>query len=276
MLTVTFLNQKGGVGKTSSCHHLAGILALTGRRVLLVDIDPQASLTQGFFGPEATRALLPELTFAAVLDPDLDPNPDALIIPTGFDSISIIRGSGRVNQFNLPPCELWTQSQYSLRELLATIDGEYDVALLDCPPNLNLCAWSALTASDAVVVPLQAEDYGAQGIHAIQLAVRAVQGSVNPRLRLLGYLITMFDRRFSIHIAYETILRQSYGSDVFTNQVPSSIDFKAAVAERKPISHYKPRSAAAKAVQVVAEELLERAAAAGLIAGPALVERGAA
>jgi chromosome partitioning protein len=163
-----------------------------------------------------------------------------------------------------------------LRELLATIDGEYDVALLDCPPNLNLCAWSALTASDAVVVPLQAEDYGAQGIHAIQLAVRAVQGSVNPRLRLLGYLITMFDRRFSIHIAYETILRQSYGSDVFTNQVPSSIDFKAAVAERKPISHYKPRSAAAKAVQVVAEELLGRAAAAGLIDGPALVERGAA
>ena len=127
MLTVTFLNQKGGVGKTSSCHHLAGILALTGRGVLLVDIDPQASLTQGYFGPEATRALLPELTFAAVLDPDLDPNPDALIIPTGFDRISIIRGSGRVNQFNLPPCELWAQSQYNLRELLAT-GGEYDVA----------------------------------------------------------------------------------------------------------------------------------------------------
>jgi chromosome partitioning protein len=112
-------------------------------------------------------------------------------------------------------------------------------------------------------VPLQAEDYGAQGLEPVQEAVAGVQGGPNPALRLLGYLVTMFDRRLGIHLAYESLLRELYGEAVFAAAFPLAKDFKEAVAARQPISHYKPRSAAAKAARVVADELLERVARSG-------------
>src|SRR3954471_4716280 len=98
---ITMLNQKGGVGKTSTCHHLAGTLALMGRRVLLADNDPQASLTQGFWGPQATRALTPEQTIASVYRGDL-PLPDAIIRPTGIPGIDLVPGSRHATAFNVP------------------------------------------------------------------------------------------------------------------------------------------------------------------------------
>src|SRR5258708_39510601 len=93
MLTMTFLNQKGGVGKTSTCFHLSGALARLGKRVLLIDNDPQGSLTQGFFGPSGLRSIRPELTITAAYDPESDPAPEAPIRPTGFDRIAIAPGS---------------------------------------------------------------------------------------------------------------------------------------------------------------------------------------
>ena len=148
-----------------------------------------------------------------------------------------------------------------MRDFLAEARDGYDLVLIDCPPNLHLCSWAALVAADAVVVPLQAEDYGAQGIASVQEAVAAVRSHANPSLHLLGYLITMFDKRLGIHTMYEATLRQLYGADVFTNAFPLAKDYKEAVAARLPISHYKPKSAAAKATAAVAVELLERCAA---------------
>jgi chromosome partitioning protein len=153
--------------------------------------------------------------------------------------------------------------QAGLRDFLAEARDGYDLVLIDCPPNLHLCSWAALVAADAVIVPLQAEDYGAQGIASVQTAVAAVQAHANPALRLLGYLITMYDRRLGIHTMYEGMLRQLYGAAVFAHPFPLAKDFKEAVAARQPISHYKPKSAAAKATAAVAAELLERCTALG-------------
>jgi chromosome partitioning protein len=139
-------------------------------------------------------------------------------------------------------------------------EAEFDVILIDCPPNLHLCSWSALAASDAIVVPLQAEDFGAQGLGPVQAAIKAVREAVNPELRLAGYLVTMYDKRLGIHLAYESMLREMYGAEVFAATFPLAKDFKEAVAARQPISHYKPKSAAAKAAKAVADELLERVA----------------
>ena len=135
---------------------------------------------------------------------------------------------------------------------------EFDLVLIDCPPNLHLCSAAALVASDAIVIPLQAEDFGAQGLGPVRAAISAVQSSANPDLRLAGYLITMYDKRLGIHLAYEGMLREMFKDDVFAAQFPLAKDFKEAVASRQPISHYKPKSAAAKSSQVVAEELLTR------------------
>jgi chromosome partitioning protein len=255
---VTALNQKGGVGKTSTCHHLAGTLAQMGQRILLLDNDPQASLTQGFWGPVATNALDPAGTIAALYAGDA-PFPEQVIRPTGVPGVDIVPGSKRATDFNVPrPHEVDLEVQSCLRTFLDEVRAGYDLVLIDCPPNLHLCSWAALTASTHLLVPLQAEDYGAQGLGPVQEAMDAVTAGPNPRLALLGFLITMFNPRLAIHKLYDQLLREQYGPAVFETRVPYAADYKEAIAQRKPIASYKPRSASAKAIRSLADELLSR------------------
>jgi chromosome partitioning protein len=255
--TIAMLNQKGGVGKTSTCHHLSGTLAKAGKRILLIDADPQASLTQGIWGPDKTRNMLRERTVAALFDDALDPDPNAVIAPTQFPGIHLLPGSDYLTVFNLPEPER-DPRQGAIRDLVGEVRNNYDVILIDCPPNLQLCSWAALMACDGLVVPLQAEDYGAQGIAKIQQAVAMAKAGPNPHMRLLGYLITMFNKSLAIHVAYAENLRSLYGDQVFATVVPLAKDYKEAVAGRLPVAEYKPRSAAAKAISTLADELLKR------------------
>jgi chromosome partitioning protein len=257
-ITISLSNLKGGVGKTSSCHHLGGVLSRMGWRVLLVDNDPQASLTQGFWGPATTKGIDKAASVAAMYDADLAPIPEAIIRPTGFEGLAIIPGSRHLTAYNMTPVGEWAGSERGMREFLGEVRDDYDVTLIDNPPNLHLCTRAALVASDFVVSPVQAEDYGAQGLEPVQEAIADVQAGPNPGLSVAGLLITMYDKRLGIHLAYEAMLRETYGADVFAATFPLAKDFKEAVASRQPISHYKPKSAAAKAVIVVADELLRR------------------
>jgi chromosome partitioning protein len=257
--TICLLNLKGGVGKTSCSYHVGGVLARAGRRVLLVDADPQASLTQGFLGPDATRSLPPAETIASLFDLDQVAIPEALVRHTGFQRLDLLAGSRHLTQVNMLPPESWGELQGGLRDALAELDN-YDVTLIDCPPNLHLCSWAAMAAASHVVVPLQPEDFGSQGLAPVQEAVAAVQGGPNPTLALAGYLLTMVDKRLTVHQTYEALLRELYRNAVFQAVVPRAKDFVEAVAARQPVGDYKPRGAAAKAVQAVADELLERCA----------------
>lgn len=262
--TITLLNQKGGVGKTSTCFHLSATLARAGRRVLLVDNDPQASLTQGFFGPDGMRSIPPRATVAAAYEPDADPAPETLIRPTGVPGVSIVPGSVALTDWNLPPRLDWGGAQFGLRAFLRDVAESFDIALIDCPPNLHLCSCAALIASDRIVVPLQAEDFGSQGLAPVLECVETVQAGANPGLALAGFLLTMFDKRLAVHLTYEAILRESYGTRVFAGNVPRAKDFVEAVACRRPIALHKPRSAAARAVEAVAVEFLDRVGAVAL------------
>jgi chromosome partitioning protein len=255
---LTVLNQKGGVGKTSTCHHVSGTLAQLGQRLLLVDNDPQASLTQGLFGPTVARSLDPATTIAAVLAGEL-PEPSRVIRPSGVVGVDLLPGSGRATSFNVPDPHLadWN-AQVAIRDFLAELRGNYDLVVIDCPPNLHLCSWAALVASDYVLVPLQPEDYGAQGIADVQASIGRVQTGPNPGLRLLGFLITMRSARRTVHQLFEENLRSLYGEAVFRATVPEAPEFPEAIMKRLPISGYKPRGAAAKSIRAVADELLER------------------
>ncbi|MDG3008381.1 ParA family protein [Paludisphaera mucosa] len=266
MLVVTLLNQKGGVGKTTCTHHLSGALAgPLGRRVLVVDADPQASLSQGWFGPAGTRAMPPEETIAEIFAGRL-PYPDQVIRPTPLAGVSILPGSRAAAEWNdSRPLLLPRESRESLRDFLAQVEDDFDIVLVDPPPNLYGASFAALAASDALLVPLQPEDYGAQGIADVLDSLDAVRGEGYP-VELLGYLLTMVAPARALHREYEASLRAAYGEQVFAARLPMRPEFPEAVAHRKTVHQYKPKSAAAKAVLAVAEELLARAAGTSPIA----------
>jgi chromosome partitioning protein len=254
MKSVTLLNQKGGVGKTSTTFHLGGTLAKLGRRVLVIDIDPQATLTQAVFGSDAAYGMDPSRTIAAVLRGD-DPTPERVIRPTPFANLDILPGSGSAKPFNVPEAHLESRvDRTCLRPLLAEVANRYDYVLLDPPPNLHLCSWVALAASHAVLIPMQPEDPGAQGIRDVHDSVRTVREADNPGLRILGYLPTMFKKSLAIHAFYDGQLRELYGELVFAVRVPDAADFKEAFSGRKPVSHHKPKGAAASAIRDLATE----------------------
>jgi chromosome partitioning protein len=270
---ITMLNQKGGVGKTSCTHHLAGTLAAMGRRVLLLDNDPQSSLSQGFWGPQAVRQIDHSETIANIYAGGR-PFPEQVIRPTGIAGIDLVPGSRHASDFNVPrPYEVDPETQSCLRAFLDEAGAAYDMVILDCPPNLHLASWAALTASDYLIVPLQPEDYGAQGIVDVQESVEMVQVGPNPSLALLGFLLTMVAPRKTIHQLYEERLRALYGPAVFSAKVPEAVDYVEAIARRLPIASYKPKGAPAKAIRAVADEIESRISA---MANPTTMQTEAA
>jgi chromosome partitioning protein len=260
--TVCFINQKGGCGKSSSCYHLGGALAGRGLETLLVDADPQGSLSQAFFGSAAVEALDAAQTLAAVFDPAaLLDRPGRLAAGTGLDRLSVIRANQALAPYNRPEPEREGLNQFLLKDALAAVTG-FDLVLIDCPPNLYLSSWNAMLAADHVVIPVPPEDFGAQGLRVVHQAIDQA-ARLNPRLSLLGHLVTRFDGRLAVHRAYEQRLRGLYAGTVFEAVVPEASAFKVALACRTPVTFHSPRSKAARSIQGVADELLARIAAAG-------------
>jgi chromosome partitioning protein len=257
-ITISVVNEKGGVGKTTTTVSLAAAYAKTGRRTLLLDMDPQASLTRGLIGSVETDGLPPEATVAALFDPNQFVQPSRLVVPTGFENLSLVPGSRLLKPLNrLEPSEYGDQ-QFTLRELVNELGGQYDRILIDNPPNLEFCSWASMTASDYVVTPLQAEDYGAQGIQFVNQAVETIRAATNPRLALLGYVRTMYQKRAAIHVAYSETIKQNFPGLLFENFIPHATQFRESVMVRKPMPYYKPRIEATKALQRIIDEMEDR------------------
>ncbi len=254
-ITISVINEKGGVGKTTTTVSLAGHYAKTGRRTLLIDMDPQASLTRGLIGSVETDALPFEATVAGLFAPDLFVSVTQLVRPTAFDKLSLLPGSRLLKPLNRLEPEEYGERQFVLREVVNEVGGEFDRILIDNPPNLEFCSWASMTASDFVVTPLQAEDYGAQGIQFVNQAVEAVRAATNPRLMLLGYLRTMYSKRTALHIAFSAAIEQNFPGLLFENFIPDANPFREAIVARKPMSFFKPRLEASKAVGRIVDEM---------------------
>ena len=252
------LNQKGGVGKSSTTFHLGGTVAKLGRRVLLVNNDPQSSLTQGLMGPDATTRLDPGETIAALYRGE-SVYPASLVRPTAFENLHLLPGSEHAGEFNRPHphTEPW-ELQVSLVEALEELRTQYELIMVDCPPTLQMASWAALAASDGLIVPVQPEDYGSQGLVAVRRSIDLVRETINPRLRIVGLLITMYNGRRAIHQLYDKTLRQLYGDEVFTTPIPYAAEIPEATMLRKPLAWHKPRGATAKALGALAGELFAR------------------
>ena len=258
-LVLVSSNRKGGCFKSSGTFHLGGAFAARGMRTLLLDADPQGSLSQSFFSSRVVEELAAGESLAALFDDRLGTSPLTLVHATPIENLAIVPASGHLTQFNHadPKAHGWLQD--SLRQFIVELGDRFDCVLIDTPPNLQLVTWAAMVASDFVLTPVIPEDYAAQGLVHVKRFIEDVQASRNGALRWMGLLLTMVQNRLGVHVAYERVIRQAYGQLVLDTVIPHAAIFKEAVAAKTPVTLYKPRVAAAKTVTQLAEEIARRA-----------------
>jgi chromosome partitioning protein len=248
-MILAIANQKGGVGKTTTAINLGAALAAFERKVLLVDCDPQGNATRGVGErasiPHLYHALIGEAQLAQVARPTTFPNLD--LVPADRDLVGV-----EVEFVGNPG---WEQR---LRHALAAVAGRYDFVLLDCPPSLGHLTVGALSAADAVIVPLQCEYFALEGISELVATVRRVQTGLNPRLRIEGILLTMYDDRTNLARDIVEEVRRHFGDKVFHSVVPRNVRLAEAPSHGQPIIQYDIKSRGAEAYLALAREILAR------------------
>jgi chromosome partitioning protein len=245
---IALANQKGGVGKTTSAISIASELALSGRKVLLVDFDPQGSATSGLGveSPEPGEDLYDLFFQRAPLGKIIKQTqvPNLFIAPSSKDLVGIEIELGKA-----PGREL------ILRSELALLRASYDYVIIDCPPSSGLLTLNALGASDSVLIPLQAEYYALEGISALVTTIEFVRQTFNPELTILGVFLTMFDSRTNLSTQVEKEATGFFKELMFTSKIPRNIKLSECPSHGMPICLYDPQSAGARAYKELSAEI---------------------
>lgn len=248
---ITIVNQKGGVGKTTTTVNLAAALAVLEKRVLLIDLDPQGNATSGV-GIDKENVELQ--VYDALIGRE---SIHKCILPTSTSNLFCIPGN-----INLTGAEIELVHEFArehkLKEALQPIVNEWDYILIDCPPSLGLLTVNAMTASTDVLVPIQCEYYALEGVSQLLTTIRLIQKNLNPSLNILGILLTMFDKRVNLSMQVAKEVHRYFKEKVFRSVIPRNIKLTEAPSFGKPIFLYDIRSPGAMSYLSLANEVVER------------------
>ena len=245
---VAIVNQKGGVGKSTTCVNLTAILKERGKSVLLCDFDPQANSTSGM-GVDKT---LSQGVYEVLIN---DIPAEKVIVSTKFGDVlpsnKVLAGAG-IEMIALD------RREFRLRDVLDAVRDRYDYIFIDCPPSLELLTLNALCAADTLLVPVQGEYYALEGLSDLMNTVRAVKRGMNPKLELEGVLMTMFDSRTNLALQVAEEVKRFFPGKVYATVIPRNVRLSEAPSHGKPITAYDRSSRGAVAYTALAEEFLKK------------------
>jgi chromosome partitioning protein len=248
---IAIANQKGGVGKTTTAINLSACLAEAGKRVLVIDIDPQGNTTSGL-GVMKNDV---EKTVYEVMLQEIE-LPDA-IIKNIFDNLDIVPSN-----VNLAGAEIdlidFDNREYILKNEINKVKEQYDFIILDCPPSLSMLTVNAMTASDSVIVPIQCEYYALEGLTQLIHTINLVKKQLNPALELEGVVFTMYDSRTNLSLQVVENVKDNLNQTIYKTIIPRNIRLAEAPSHGLPINIYDSKSAGAESYRMLAQEVIDR------------------
>ena len=247
--TIAITNQKGGVGKTTTAINLSACLAEAGKKILLIDLDPQGNSTSGSGGKADNNSIYEALMGRLPAS--------ACIQKTAVEGLDLIPSDIRLTGAELELVEL-EQREYRLKLLLKTIENQYDYLFIDCPPSLGLLTLNALTAAQRVLIPIQCEYYALEGVTSLMNTVSRVKHTFNPRLDIEGILLTMLDGRTNLGLQVVDQVKKHFKNRVYATAIPRNVRLGEAPSHGLPIHLYDPRSIGADSYRRLAKEFLQR------------------
>lgn len=248
---IAVVNQKGGVGKTTSAVNLAAAVGQRGKSVLLVDIDPQGNATSGM---GLNKRELAKSSYDVIIN---GTSAKEVIKHTEFDGVDVLPAN-----MNLAGAELElvdsSKRESNLKNALLLVKGEYDFIFMDCPPSLGLITLNALCAADTVLVPIQCEYYALEGLSQLISTVRQVKRLYNPMLEIEGVLLTMYDGRLNLTQQVVDELKRFFPKKVYSTPIPRNVKLSEAPSYGQPVMYYDKRSTGAAAYGSLADEFLSK------------------
>ena len=248
---IAIFNQKGGVGKTTTNINLAACLALRGKKVLVLDIDPQGNTTSGL---GIAKKELEDTVYNILVDNDYDPR--NAIIETGVENLDLIPASVDLAGAEVELVQVEGREK-ALKIGIEKIKDNYDYIFIDCPPSLGLLTINSLAAVDSVLIPIQCEFYALEGVSQLVSTIELVKKSLNPALEVQGVILSMFDGRTNLSAQVVQEVKRYFGGKVYSTVIPRNVRLAEAPSYGLPITLYDPKSKGAEAYMEFSEEFIE-------------------